>query len=473
MRYLVEGNLKLQMLLAKGAALGMHFIFSSQGFTSGTRGLNDFSKKQIQQRIAMKTEYHEIKETLDLNSPSDADRFLMEQLAVHHALVRVPMDKRGNHILQSKVLYLSDYSLQERMIDGICGEIRPAPRFEPENASVYIDKRTLIVDGASYHSFESSKSAMEKSLSKQEFSDDSMLLYLGEPRRMLDAYPVELAGSFCENLLVIAPGSEKMPAASLILSLHRSLQLQNRDIALWTDGREGIYRTLVSNCGQRDMKTARGIEEVCREIQNTRRRVEQGSVSKECIVLLGFETLIQDMAFYVSAPTGAKSALSGRIERRAQGQPGLLAQLEALSRGFSSEQQEQAPAPGFETEEPSGSPVYDAREDLKFILTQGPKYGIHFVTLFKNMAEFQQTKLDAALFRHKALFLMSKGDALPLVGSGGAAAVSELSGHSFRYTNGVESVTFRPYLHEGLSWDGWQMGDAGAVNASDEEELLL
>ncbi len=57
------------------AALGMHFIFSSQGFTSGTRGLNDFSKKQIQQRIAMKTEYYEIKETLDLNSPSDADRF--------------------------------------------------------------------------------------------------------------------------------------------------------------------------------------------------------------------------------------------------------------------------------------------------------------------------------------------------------------------------------------------------------------
>ncbi len=49
------------------------------------------------------------------------------------------------------------------------------------------------------------------------------------------------------------------------------------------------------------------------------------------------------------------------------------------------------------------------------------------------------------------------------MGSGGAAAVSELSGHSFRYTNGVESVTFRPYLHEGLSWDGWQMGDAGAV----------
>lgn len=30
-------SLKLQALLAEGAALGMHFIFSNQGFTSGSR----------------------------------------------------------------------------------------------------------------------------------------------------------------------------------------------------------------------------------------------------------------------------------------------------------------------------------------------------------------------------------------------------------------------------------------------------
>ena len=122
--------MKLQTLLAKGAALGLHFIFASQGFTSGTRGLNDFSKKQVQERIAMKTEYNEIKETLDLKSASDDDKAMMEQLPVHHALVRTPVDERGNHIKLTQVMYIQDYTHQEAMIDRIRRMVHPAPRYE-------------------------------------------------------------------------------------------------------------------------------------------------------------------------------------------------------------------------------------------------------------------------------------------------------------------------------------------------------
>lgn len=81
--------------------------------------MNDFSKKQIQQRIAMKTEYNEIKETLDIKSASDEDTALMEQLPVHHALTRIPADEHGNHLKLSQVIYISDYTEQSPEISSL------------------------------------------------------------------------------------------------------------------------------------------------------------------------------------------------------------------------------------------------------------------------------------------------------------------------------------------------------------------
>src|SRR5699024_7755689 len=60
-------RLRLQNLLAKGAALGIRFLFSSQTFTTGIAGLTPTARAQIQQRIAMKGTKEEISETLELS----------------------------------------------------------------------------------------------------------------------------------------------------------------------------------------------------------------------------------------------------------------------------------------------------------------------------------------------------------------------------------------------------------------------
>ena len=73
--------------------------------------------------------------------------------------------------------------------------------------------------------------------------------------------------------------------------------------------------------------------------------------------------------------------------------------------------------------------------------------------------------------RHKILFRLSRGDAVSLIGSSGASAVTQLGDHAFRYTNGLEALSYRPYLHPGLSWDGWEIADGKVILAgSDEEE---
>ncbi len=55
----------------------------------------------------------------------------------------------------------------------------------------------------------------------------------------------------------------------------------------------------------------------------------------------------------------------------------------------------------------------------------------------------------------------------------GAEYITQLKNHTFRYTNGMENISFRPYLHEGLSWDGWKMDKEGVKKVSVEEDEYL
>ena len=115
---------------------------------------------------------------------------------------------------------------------------------------------------------------------------------------------------------------------------------------------------------------------------------------------------------------------------------------------------------------------YDARADLKFIMTQGPRLGYHFVILFNTAGELNQSKIDTSLCKHKILFRMAKADASGIIGSSSANVVAELEDHSFRYSNGIDALSFRPYLHPGLSWDGWSMSGSSVASDDDEEYLM-
>ena len=54
-----------------------------------------------------------------------------------------------------------------------------------------------------------------------------------------------------------------------------------------------------------------------------------------------------------------------------------------------------------------------------------------------------------------------------------AGLISDLDNHSFRYSNGLESLSFHPYLHPTLSWDGWKLSDEGVIADDEEEEYLM
>lgn len=465
-------RIKLQMLLSKGAALGLHFIFASQGFADETAGLTSRSKKQIQQRIAMQIEYNEIKETLDLKSATDEDRKMMEEIQVHHALLKTPINDRGGHLLLAKVLHISDYRKQETMIDGICKKMVPEFGYDVEKVTSYRDKKTMIIDGNHYISFHSKEQEIHNYL--QRYANvmkdgDEAMLFVGEPRRMIPLYPMEVINGFCENILMVAARKEKMPTVSVLMSIVNSLEIEGKGIEVWVSKKNAVYGQMEPRVGQKIQAVSQDLEEVCTCISKVKEKIQSKIEGDQYIILLGFETLMLDMGYQENRKeTETSGSFIGSlgdlvVKRRESGQKDLLSRLESLKEGEKTSNMGDFGAkvmPKMQSGESNyGTAAYDARNDLKFILKYGPRLGYHFIMLFHTVGELKQSKLDISLFKHKILFQLPKSDAMEVIGSSGAGVVSELESHSFRYTNGLDALSFRPYLHPGLSWDGWRMGE--------------
>ena len=478
---------KLQMLLAKGAALGLHFIFSCQGFTEGTRGLNGFSKKQIQQRIALKTEYNEIRETLDIRSLSDNDKMLMEQLPIYYALLRIPVDAKGNHLQMIHILYIDDMQEWKSMLGKLVNQYRAIDKYNPEDNSTYIDKKTMILDGNKYNDFYSKKGVMQKYIENKLLSIDineETMIFLGEPQSMNCLESMDIEDSLCENVLIIVPNLEIICGLSIIMSIYESTKMQDVDIEFWTSRKSLFYQQLYRHNILTNKITAVGTEEVCNMISKAKKEIIAGISHKSFIFLCGIESILLDAEYEkvslsdIRADAALETLANMTFERRKGNEPDLDALLENLNAN------EHKSIPNetiikkqlndsIKNERRLSVISHDIKADLNFILTQGPRLGYHFVLLFNNIEAFNQSKINATFMKHKLLFRMSKTSAMELIGMRSADIVEKLPNHIFRYYNGIKEMSYRPYLHTGLSWDGWYIDESGKVIREEQEDYLL
>lgn len=469
--------LKLQNLLAEGAALGFHFIFASQGFSDGARGLSDFSKQQIQMRIAMKASNAEIRETLSLTETSDSDRSMMEHLEVHHALVRIPQNEKNEHLRLSKVLYIRDNSEQAEMIRAMQQKYSTAPEYSAEEALTYIDKKPLVIDGNRFSSFAEKYEAYIRQNAEQRRSNTDTpvcLLYPGEPRRLMRVFPIEILRSFGENILMIAQVSEQSPALSVLLSSAASEP--DKPFTAWSTMRSTFGRALSRLSGSGIRRISFDIREICAEIRMLRRQIEAGEETDRFIITFGLEEIMREMQ-YSEGSVPQKSAAQADValecgESFEELMAAAMARKEAGAASPASEDLEDSgiEGPAYNESEPVCDNIYDAREDFKYLLTHGPRLGLHFISVFHTAGEVEQLRMDLSLYRHKIAFRMSRSDASSVMGAACADAVSRLDDHIFRYTNGMDSLAYRPYLHEGLSWAGWSMTGGRTVSDDNDSE---
>lgn len=468
---------KMQMLLAKGAALGIHFIFSSQGFTAGTKGLNEFSKNQIQQRISLKADFSEVKETLELVSMNDMDRELMETIQPRYALLK-RNSKNGAHIVKSLVLFTDERERKE-YVKSISDSLKKVDVYNTDN-TCYKDKKPVVIDGNIYKTFSEYRETIEKYLNTENVNsyDDEINLFLGEPLRMKVLSPITLYNEFGENVFLYAPKSERETAVSVILSIMKSAIMQNIQVEVWTSRRNGIWEQFRKQKGL-NVKVFQNLDEICENVIQIKEKIDSRKEGQKIVFFMGLDSIISDLSLVEQSSPSVRendiSSSSFSVSAREEGEPDLLTLLKEASENpeafWADESKREEKEEKEENDiifEEKVSSLYNAGNDIRYLINQGPRYGYHFALCYTSISSYMQLKVSESV-KHKVLFRLSKEEAHNIVNASEAGVVSNLGDYLFRYTDGLDSMTFRPYFHEGLSWDNLIMQNGEIIDLIDEE----
>ncbi|MCD7822446.1 MAG: hypothetical protein LUG86_00240 [Oscillospiraceae bacterium] len=515
-------KLRLQNLLAKGRALGIKFIFSSQTFTSGIRGLTTTAKDQIQTRIAMKNSYSEIDETLQLSSTMKTDqvRNWMNALPPHYALAKY-RDGENVYVKKLQVMYFKGngeeaLQPQRKLIERI-RRMRPVDisEYNPDDVSTYVDKHPVIVDGNSYKAFNTARIMAGIAEYRRENASDIVegdtILALGSPRRMVSVKYATVSNESRENILMISRNSELACGMSVVMTTMELFSEQGSTVHVWAYSKNSMFKAYKdSHFARFDVRE--GMEDVCNAISEMKEKIISRVTSSELIVLLGMDQICSDFELVepeklkqdaaVKAAVGDLSSVTAKTEEELQqvaevddaqrefeemyhideleeqwlaedrSVEYMTAEIERLHQEYcrktgrvtAAEESEELPEVSQEKSdsEPEKPGVYNALEDFRYIIKQGSRLGYHFMICLNDLSDLRSSGLQAELFRHKIAFQISADDSRMLFSSKAASGLPE---HICQYTDSLEQYSLRPFIHNGISWDGWDIDEKGeAVN---------
>ena len=515
-------KLRLQNILAKGAALGIKFLFSSQTFTTGVAGLSATARAQIQQRIAMKGSKEEISETLELSSnlKTEQVRNWMDALPPHYALVkfRVGADTLPQ-VKRYLVMYFKDYEPRDRMIKQISDSMIVTEQYNPADIRTYVDKHPVLVDGNTFDAFETNDfvaytNEIKKS-NANDLSGDEMFISFGTPRLMVKMKPAAISAETRENILLIARAAEQNCAASIVLSALKSYQAQHGEVEIWAYGKNRLYKTYKQIFLDNGIKLVEGIDDVCDAIKAIKQSIINKESSNKMIALIGMDRICIDFDYVDGGSATATSSTQSSIldvrkgfeergamvenddeeakrqyalkwikyrkpyiaQAQAEGKSkqeikDMLQKLELQFRdeeGYksSSEETKSSTEKGKENnqhkepeKESKQGGAYNAKEDFAYVIKQGSRLGYHFLLDLNSFADLKQCGLKLEFFRYKLSFQVSVEDSRALFTNKIASALPE---HICQFDDTLEKYSFRPYLHKGIGWEGWYINENDEV----------
>ena len=551
-------RLRLQNLLAKGAALGIRFLFASQTFTQGIAGLTPPAKAQIQQRIAMKASREEIGETLELSSnlKTEQVRNWMDALPPHYALVKYrPGEDAMPQVMRVHVLFFPPEE-RDAMIDGIITRFKPVDGYVPHDPNVftYVDKKPVLVDGNTYEAFDklvfTDYITSLKAQDKGTYTCHETFMSLGTPRLMTRIKPIAITQEARENLLLVGRSVEQACAAAIISSAIQSYLAQGRKVQVWVYDKNRMFQAY-KNAPWSDGEYApvvfkEGIHAICNAIYETKEKIRNKQQSNELIIMIGMDRICADFEFIdgdasstgMSAEAIHKATdeelkrsgvtvetridelkretavewekLSAEIETKANAEGKTTDELAALLKEaktalYSEKRALMIKLQAEASEKPGAKPIggeaatpqsasggaepphrtsassraesphsvsgetasphsirvegeYNAAADFQHIVRQGSRSGYHFLLHINNLADLKQTGLKLDAFRHRLAFTIADEDSRELFGNRNASSLPE---HVCQYYDSLERFSFRPYLHKGIGWEGWEVNADG------------
>lgn len=465
-------TIKLENLLAKGRALGLKFIFASQTYTTGISGLTETACKQIQMRFALKNTPDEIKQTLTLSSDQITPELSrsISSMPAYETIFKWSDDENNIHIGRYRNMYTVGNEV-ETLVDKINAIIRPVGT-GTTTSKTYIDKKPVLIDGTRPKTYKSQIPYYREYEAAQDpdaNEDSDVLVYAGVPCSFNMARPFTLCNAAAENILIV--GGNRDSKVNIILSVLNSYIRKSHQIEVWAHERSPVFKRYRNTVfGKLTQRTDLG--EICEQIADLKKSIQKRDVPEKLVILFGYETIASDLDILgdgTSAPVIKERSVSrqtdslpdmSEIMRRVQecSDPAEKKQIiEEYNRRL--EEANGAGSQADEADEPVTG-IYDARDDMEWVLKRASIYGLHFLLCFDQGRDFINLKLDESIFRHKILFPMSRDESVSIMGSRKA---NEIGDGVCLYSNGKELFTMRPHIYRGVPCNGWTINENGEI----------
>lgn len=299
---------KLAKLLREGRKNGFRFIFASQSFTAGAKGLNPEARKNIAQRIAMYNEdKEEIKQTLNIPSGESTPAIAhdINTLPPYHSLHHWTETSGKQHVDKSITLYFEGkddqgWSSRFAFIDNLRKRMSPVDQSQYNGRIInqYVNKHPVVVSSGSLQVFSSQKLldsvATYRKSPDNFYMENDMLISFGVPCKLDENQLAIVSTESKEHIFLLGKNQETPCVMSILFSTIRSFIAQKANIQVWANPRNPVYHTY-KNTHFSKLTVSEGREQICQAIAGITDNIRAGKRDNTLIVLLGIEGLYADL----------------------------------------------------------------------------------------------------------------------------------------------------------------------------------
>jgi hypothetical protein len=422
------------------------------------------------------------------------------------------------------------------MINKIINSYNKVEKYTPSVKENYVDKEPIFIDGNTFEAFNKSEFIGYinelRIVNKSDYTGDEAFMCLGAPRLMSKMKAIAITPEARENILLIGRSTEQACIAAITSSAIQSYLAQGKNVQVWAYDKNRLYLTYKNSPWKSEefsnVRFREGMDSVCDAIYETKQAIRTKKHGDDLIVLIGMDRICSDFEFIESGSSdvAVKSAediqkkredelmksgatiesvldqmkrdtviewdkMSEEIQRKAKGKTAaqiekllkeaktkLYAEKRAIAEKIKNEplvtqtiaeQDEQRNDERQTMPDAHGSGEYNALDDFQYIIKQGSRNGYHFMHCLNSYSDLRQTMLKLDMFRHRLAFQVSDEDSRELFGNKNASSLPE---HICQYYDTIERYSFRPYLHNGIGWEGWEVDTEGkAIDPSDMDKF--